>query len=252
MTSLTDRFTEYLDHRRRFGADPASLELALKPFVTYADARQAEWITTELFLQWKATFGSAGLNTWAARLSLLRGFARWSQAIDERNEVPPKGLIPRRSTRPQPWIYSDAEIARIVATAATLPSPRGLRGCTYATLFGLLAVTGLRISEALGLDDQDVDAENAVLVIQYEPIRRVRCALETLSDERDWLHPERISACSGSMTSPERSCRTTLTCYPRICRQDHLGEPGTADPMKGNACQRDTEQPMRLCVPLLG
>ena len=167
MTSITDRFTEYLAHRRRFGADPASLERALKPFVTFADTRQAEWITTELFLQWKATFGSAGLNTWAARLSLLRGFARWLQAIDERNEVPPKGLIPRRNTRRQPWIYSEAEIVRIVATAATLPSPRGLRGCTYATLFGLLAVSGLRISEALGLDDQDIDAENAVLVIHH-------------------------------------------------------------------------------------
>ena len=188
MTSLADRFTEYLDHRRRFGADPVSIERALKPFVVFADAEQAECITTELFLKWKATFGSAGLNTWAMRLSLLRGFARWLQATDERNEVPPKGLIPHRNTRPQPWIYSDTEIAQIVATAATLPSPKGLRGCTYATLFGLLAVTGLRISEALGLDDQDVDAENAVLVIRHAKNRKSRaipvtgCVIAKLQD----------------------------------------------------------------------
>ena len=166
MTPLSVRLGEYLDHRRRFGADMTSAGLMLKPFVDFAEEEGAEWVTTDLFLRWKETFGSAGPNTWATRLCVVRSFAVWLRGLDDRHEVPPRGLIPRRVTRPRPWIYSEAEIERIVVTAAALPSPSGLRGATCSTLFGLIAVTGLRIGEALGLDDRDVDAEDATLAIR--------------------------------------------------------------------------------------
>ena len=174
MTAISVRFTEYLDHRRRFGADMTSVGLTLKPFVDFAEDEGAEWVTTELFLRWKATFGSAGSNTWANRLCIVRSFAIWLQGIDEHHEVPPKGLVPRCGTRPQPWIYSEAEIERIVVTAAALPSPSGLRAATCSTLFGLIAVTGLRIGEALGLDDRDVDVEDATLAVRHAKNGKVR------------------------------------------------------------------------------
>ncbi len=167
MTPLSDQLCAYLDHRRRFGADMTSVGLVLKPFVAFAEEEGAEWVTTDLFLRWKDTFGSAGSNTWSTRLSVLRCFAVWLQGLDDRHEVPPRGLAPRRGTRPQPWIYSEAEIERIVVTAAALPSPSGLRGATCSTLFGLIAVTGLRVSEALGLDDRDVDADDAILAVRH-------------------------------------------------------------------------------------
>ena len=166
MTPLSDRLCAYLDHRRRFGADMTSAGSMLKPFVDFAEEEGAEWVTTDLFLRWKATFGSAGPNTWATRLCVVRSFAVWLQGLDDRHEVPPKRLISGRGTRPRPWIYSEAEIGRIVVTAAALPSPSGLRGATCSTLFGLIAATGLRISEALGLDDRDVDAQDATLAIR--------------------------------------------------------------------------------------
>ena len=158
MTSLSARLSEYLDHRRRFGADMTSVGLVLKPFVNFADAEGAEWITTELFLRWKAAFGSAGPSTWSTRLPVMRGFAGWLHGIDERHDVLPKGLTPGSVIRPRPYIYSEEQIERIVAAAAALPSRSGLRGATCSTLFGLIATTGLRIGEALGLDDRDVGA----------------------------------------------------------------------------------------------
>ena len=167
MTPISTRLSGYLGHRRRFGADMTSAGLILKPFAAFADAEDAEWITTEPFLLWKDTFGPAGSNTWAVRLCFLRSFARWLRGPDDRHEVPPKGLIPRRGIRPRPWIYSEAEIERIVIAAAALPPRSGLRGATCSTLFGLIAVTGLRIGEALGLDDRDVDAVNAALSIRH-------------------------------------------------------------------------------------
>ena len=166
MTSLSTLLSEYLDHRRRFGADMASVGKVLKPFVAFADAEGAERVTTGLFLRWKAAFGSAGPNTWGTRLGAVRSFATWLQGIDGRHEVPPKGLVRKRRARPRPYIYSEAEIGRIVAAAAALPSPSGLRGATCSTLFGLISVTGPRTGEALGLDDRDVDAGDATLAVR--------------------------------------------------------------------------------------
>lgn len=87
--------------------------------------------------------------------------------MDPRHEIPPQGLIPSRYRRVRPYIYSEDEIRRIVETAATLPSSNGVRAQTYATLFGLIAVTGLRINEALSLDVADVDLELGVVTLRH-------------------------------------------------------------------------------------
>jgi integrase len=93
----------------------------------------------------------------------VRRFAAWGRLTDPRTQVPPQGLLPHRRRRKPPYIYSDSEIERIVAQAARLPSALGLLGATFATLFGLLAASGLRLGEALTLDVPDVDLENGVL-----------------------------------------------------------------------------------------
>ena len=167
MTSYADLLDGYLAERRRYGGDLVSSGLILRPFVSFADAEGDERITTDLFLRWKDRFGAAGPHSWAIRLSVVRGFAAWLQGIDPRTEVPPRGLIPNRQRRQQPYIYTDDEIAWIVTEAARLASPRGVRGATYSTLFGLLAVTGLRIGEAVALDDGDVDLDRAVLHVRH-------------------------------------------------------------------------------------
>ena len=167
MTTFMDRLEQYIADRRRYGGDWTGAETHLRPFATFADAEGAEWITVKLFLQWKDRSGATGTtNSWAIRESVVRGFAAWLKAGDPRTEVPPQGLLRKRNQRPPPYIYSDDEIVRIVTEAARLRSPLGLRGKTHATLFGLLAVTGLRLNEALGLDDRDVDLDAAVLHVR--------------------------------------------------------------------------------------
>src|SRR5262249_54486661 len=86
--------------------------------------------------------------TWARRLGIIRRFAQWLHGLDPQHEVPPPTVIPSGYRRARPYIYSDDDIRCIVQTAAALPSLNGLRALTCSTLFGLLAVTGLRISEA--------------------------------------------------------------------------------------------------------
>ena len=216
MTSLSVRLSEYLDHRRRFGADMTSVGRVLKPFVNFADAEGAEWITTELFLRWKAAFGSAGPSTWSTRFPVVCGFAGWLHGIDERHDVLPKGQTPGRVTRPRPYIYSEEQIERIVAAAAALPSRSGLRGATCSTLFGLIATTGLRIGEALGLDDRDVGAEDATLAVRHAKNGRsrvipvTRCVVTKLQAYQDLREQVVAHAGSGALFQAENGKRASV------------------------------------------
>ncbi|MFB3816030.1 MAG: tyrosine-type recombinase/integrase [Candidatus Methylomirabilales bacterium] len=141
---------------------------------------------------------------------MVRGFARWQSARDPRTEVPPAGLLPHRYHRKPPYFYSDREIARLLHRAAQLPSPRGLRAHTYATLFGLLTVTGMRVSEALGLDRAEVDLANAILTIRRTKFGKSRvvplhpstgAALQAYADRRDHVVPAPLSPPSSSRSA---------------------------------------------------
>ena len=96
---------------------------------------------------------------------MVRLFASWLNSMDPLHEIPPRALIPCHNRRKQPYIYSDDEIKRIIEAASLLPSKNGLREITYPAFFGLVSVTGLRISEAISLNNEDVDLENAILTI---------------------------------------------------------------------------------------
>jgi integrase len=94
--------------------------------------------------------------------------------MDPKHEVPPQSLIPNRARRSHPYIYTENEIHRIVAAAAELPSINGIRPLTCSTLFGLIAVTGLRVSEALSLDATDIDLDNGVLTLRKGKLGKAR------------------------------------------------------------------------------
>ena len=102
----------------------------------------------------------------ATRLGMVRRFARYAHAVDPRHEVPPQGLLPERYRRRQPYLYRDTEIAELIAAAQELSGATGLRPLTYATMLGLLSVTGMRVSEVLNLGRDDVDLTGGVLTVR--------------------------------------------------------------------------------------
>lgn len=166
MSALHDALEAYLAMRRGLGTELREPGALLRRFVEFLDGEGATVVTTELALRWAKAPAKATPATWAQRLSDVRRFATWLSATDPRTEIPPRGLLPDRYRRRQPYIYSDEEVERIVCEAARLPSPSGMRAHTYATLFGLLAATGLRLGEALALDRNDVDLGTGVLAIR--------------------------------------------------------------------------------------
>ena len=145
MSALAQELDRYLAIRRSLGYDLRSSARVLRRLITFVEQQGAEHITTDLFLRWREAFGHARQATWAARLGMVRCFAQWLHGLDPRHEVPPSALIPGRQRRSRPYIYSPEEIRRLIAAAAELPSANGIRRLTYATLFGLIAVTGMRI-----------------------------------------------------------------------------------------------------------
>lgn len=194
--SLRHDLEYYLTLRRNLGFDLATTERILRRFVDFAEAQQVRHITTALLLRWQEVFGQAGRQTWAARFGIVRLFAQWLHGTDPTHEVPPRGLLPSRCRRMRPYIYSVAEIAAIVEAAAELPSIYGMRGLTCSTLFGLIAVTGVRISEALALDTVDVDLQDGVLRIRHGKLGKerliplaesVNVRLQSYASERDRL-----------------------------------------------------------------
>ena len=174
MSNLRQELDRYLTVRRSLGYDLGTAERMLKRFIAFAETEGVEHVSADLFLRWQAAFGSTSRQTWAGRFVVVRRFAEWLHGLDPSHEIMPRGLIPFRARRSSPYIYSDAEIARIIDAAAELPSTYGLRASTFSTLFGLIAVTGLRINEALALNTDDLDAENGVLTVRRGKLGKAR------------------------------------------------------------------------------
>jgi integrase/recombinase XerD len=218
MSTLSKELDRYLTIRRSLGYDLGTAERILRRFIAFAENEGTDIISTDLFLRWREAFGHANRQTWSRRLGMVRLFAQWLHSIDQKHEVPPQALIPDRYRRSRPYIYSDEEIRRIVEAATELPSINGIRALTCSTLFGLIAVTGLRVSEAISLDVADVDLEAGLITLRRGKLGKERllpvsdsttARLVAYARERDRLlgappepffvsdHGERITDCGA-------------------------------------------------------
>jgi len=194
MSALQDALQEYLAIRHGLGFELRGLASGLRNFVAFLDRAGVAHITTELALRWATQPAQVRPATWADRLGMVRRFAAWRRGSDPRTEVPPEGLLPHRYRRTAPYLYTDREIEQLLVAAARLPSTKGLRALTYITLFGLLAVSGMRINEAPGLDRADVDLMAGVLTIRRTKFGKSRlvplhasttAVLQRYADTRD-------------------------------------------------------------------
>jgi integrase/recombinase XerD len=190
MMTLAKAADDYLRLRRKLGYKLYGPGLYLKQFVSFMKKEKASIIRTELALRWATQPVKTRPAHWAARLRAIRIFAKYHSASDPRTEVPPQGLLSHRPRRVQPYIYSPQQIRQLVRAARRLPTTTGLRPWTQATLMGLIAVTGMRISEALALDRNDVDLRNGVVTIintKFGKTRMVPIHATTCDILRDYL-----------------------------------------------------------------
>jgi len=192
MTTLSSALDKYLSMRKGLGYKYEHQTRRLDDFVAFMEKRKAKTITTKLAIEW-ATLPPDRHASWALRLTDVRGFARHVANLDPRTEVPPVGILPGWK-RAKPYVYSDPEIDALLAAALALPPEGGLRRWTYHTLFGLIAATGMRLSEAMGLDRDNVDLDTGVLTVRLTkfgksrlvPLHPTTCAaLRSYANRRD-------------------------------------------------------------------
>ena len=214
MSGLRDALNEYLGLRRSLGFKLRQATASLRNFVSFAETEAASHITVALVLRWLER-SQAQPATKADRFAMVRRFALWHSTSDPRTEVPPEGLLPHRYRRKPPYIYTDDEVEGLVEAAVRLPSPKGLRGLTYSTFFGLVAVTGLRMSEGVALDRDDVDLDDGILTIRGTKFGKTRLvpvhpstreALQGYAEQKDRIIPRSTS--SAFCRSPPR--RTSI------------------------------------------
>ena len=163
MNRLRLALDDYLTLRRGLGYKLEEAQKLLSDFVSYLERHNSSFVTTKLSLEWATlTPTVASLNRKSTRLSVVRGFAKYLRAFDARTEVASQELLPRCSKRVPPNLYSDKDIVELLKAAKQLCTP--VQAGTYSTLIGLLAVTGMRIGEAIALNRTDIDWDNKLLV----------------------------------------------------------------------------------------
>lgn len=171
MSKLQKAVQEYIDMRRSLGYKLQLPAVLLPEFVSFLKQKGASYISIPLAVEWSQRNPAVQPAEWARRLTIVRCFARYWSATDPRTEIPPWGLMPHRARRARPYLYTDEEIVDLLKAAQRLD---GLRGRTYHCLFGLLSVTGLRISEALNLESEDVDLKEAILTVRGAKFGKTR------------------------------------------------------------------------------
>jgi integrase len=211
MKALKEGIQDYLSLRRSLGFKLKKHSRFLREFALFLEQEDAGRITTRLALQWATQPEHIKQAEWAARLSVVRGFARYWSATDAATEIPPEGLLPFRPSRAKPYLYSDMQIQQLLEAAKNMPTTHSLQPWTYHCLFGLLAVTGLRISEALNLRSADVDWAEGILTIRDSKFGKSRLIP---------LHPSSIKVLSDYGSRRDRLFAVRKTPYFFCSRYD--------------------------------
>lgn len=174
MKTLQQAVENYLSLRRGLGFKLQYHAGCLRKFISFLKKRGATRISTPLALQFATQEQHQQPAEWARRLRVIRGFARYRIGEDPATEVPPVGLLPYRPQRARPYLYSAQEIRLLLRAAQSLRPTYSLKPWIYYCFFGLLAVTGMRPSEALNLQGRDVDWDERVITIHRSKFGKSR------------------------------------------------------------------------------
>jgi integrase/recombinase XerD len=228
MTTLRQAAEEYLSLRRALGFKLRDVGSMLLSFVAYCENEGDVAVTIDLANRWALSTNASPART-ASRLQVVRHFAIHHQASDPRTEIPAKELFPCRYHRKTPYLYSEEEVGQLLQAARELPPGKGLRQRTFATLFGLLAATGLRVGEALALDGEDIDWQAGKLFVRQSKFRKSRLVpvhastldrLQQYQEERNRIYPTpKTSAFFVSERGQRLRYRNVHHIFRRLCEQ---------------------------------
>lgn len=174
MNSLQRDANAYLALRRGLGFKLQSHEVTLRELLAFLRQKKVCRITTKLALEFALRSPAHASKTQSCRLSVVRQFARYQFSNDRRIEIPALGLLPSRQRRAKPHFYSNSEIRTLLHAALNKPSLVSLQPRTFYCIFGLLAVSGMRVSEALNLQGEHIDWSAQMLTVHKSKFGKTR------------------------------------------------------------------------------
>jgi len=165
--SWGERVERYFSYRRDAGFNVKGDISRLRQFARFADQRTAAQphLTVILAVEWARSSKHPRPITWARRLDLVRGFAKYWQRFDPVTEIPPYKLLGSAFRRLVPHVFTEQEVSALMVATDQFISRDGLRSATCKTIFGLLGSSGLRPTEAIRLTRADVDLNDGILSI---------------------------------------------------------------------------------------
>lgn len=171
----SSRIEDYISYRRIHGYELTIEAGRLRQFAQFAEETgHSDRLTIALAAAWARASKRQSQITWARRIEILRGFAKYWLRFDPTTEIPPRDLFGPPHRRLVPHIYTDEEISMLMDAAKHLTPLNGLRPATCSTVFGLLASSGLRISETINLTRTDVDLGVGILTIREAKFHKSR------------------------------------------------------------------------------
>ena len=166
MSSLHQTAVDYLRTRRSFGYELANADRTLNSFLDFMVEQGEQQVTLSTVMKWKKFQKTTASNAWAVKYRCIRGFTEWLNHMDDKHQVLPANIFKEKTRRARPHIFTDEEIKELIKAASQLKSKRGLRCRTLPTFIALLVVTGLRVLEAINLNDDDVNTVDAYILIR--------------------------------------------------------------------------------------
>ena len=188
MTGLRGQVRDYLALRRAMGFKMEKHGILLDGLARHLETAGLTTVTVQAAAEWAMLPRDAHPNRWKQRLDAARGFARYLAASDPAAEVPPMGMLAARPNRHQPYIFTGPEIAALFEEAGR--HRWHLPAVTYPALLGLIAATGIRVGEAVRLDDADVGLDESMITIRdskYGKSRRIPVDATVTAALRDYL-----------------------------------------------------------------
>ena len=162
--TITDHVARFVEAKRAFGYRFEQNERVLRSFARFAESRDEAFIRSETALEWATASTAASPQVQAKRLRMVRHFALWLRAEDDRHEAPPRDALGRGARRrPQPYLLSVPDIRKLLTAALSVGPAGTIAPLTWHYLFGLIAATGLRIGEALALTLDDITPDGLLI-----------------------------------------------------------------------------------------
>lgn len=178
MKTISQAVEDYIDLRRAYGLSFKGPPSNLRSFAQFCSRKRHRNVTVTAVLDWVQTFPKSTSLTVSQRIRHIRGFASYWKAYDPKTETLPNELSKECSKRNKPHIYTPQEIQKIIDCCKKLGAERGqsnpIRGKTFSTMFGLIACTGLRRSEATNLKRSHVDFKNSTILIEMTKFKKSR------------------------------------------------------------------------------